>query len=181
MEQFPSALSLNARAKLYARQARNMASSLDDDDQEDDEDAGAASDVDFVGHLLPLASADFDELDRQLDADYLKISKEWYASTGGKVGEDLEPEDLPVEDLSLRASAPGKGKSKSKKPAFYDVAFNYVAGFDMEAIARKAGLRGDVVEEEQEAESEEDEPMQAEEEKPTPVKSGWGFGLFGRK
>jgi len=162
-----------------------MASSLEEE-AEDDEDVGT-SDPDFVGHLLPLASADFDELDRELVADYLKTSKEWYAATGGKVG-DLEPEDLPVEDLTLRPSAAAGGastsasKSKSKKPAFYDVAFNYVAGFDMEAIARKAGLRGEVVEEEEAEEDSEDERMPAaSEEKPAPAKGGWGFGLFGRK
>lgn len=158
-----------------------MASALEEE-AEDDEDAGS-SDPDFVGHLLPLTSADFDELDRELDADYLKTSKEWYAATGGKVG-DLEPEDLPVEDLTLRPSAGGASSSASnrKKPAFYDVAFNYVAGFDMEAIARKAGLRGDVVEEEAEVDSEE-EPMAAAptEEKAAPAKGGWGFGLFRRK
>lgn len=140
-----------------------MASALDEDDEETPEH-------DFVGHLLPLTSADFDELDRSLEADYLRISKEWYAFSGGRVGDLDAMEDLNLEETT----AP-----KSKKPDFYDVAFNYVAGFDMEAIARRAGLRGDEVVE-SESESEEEEAPVVQE--PTPTKkSGWGFGLFGSK
>lgn len=147
MERFPSSLALNARAKLYARQARNLASSTSVDLADDDE-------PDFVGDLLPLTPADMDALDRELESDYTTISKAWYAATGGHVGDEdedvVEPDDLPVEALSLAAGGKkgmdqnknkNKSQKKTKKPAFYDVAFNYVAGFDMDAIARRAGLQ----------------------------------------
>lgn len=90
----------------------------------------------------------------------------------------MEPEDLPVEQLSLANAGVEK---KGKKPAFYDVAFNYVAAFDLEAIARRAA--GEVVEVQ---EVQEDVEMEEEEEfveavKPATPAKGWGFGLFGRK
>jgi signal recognition particle subunit SRP68 len=149
-----------------------MASSLDED-----EDVDTSSDPDFVGDLLPLSTSDFDSIDRQLDADYIKTSKEWYAATGGQVG-DVEPEDLAVEELSLRPG--GSAGKKSKKPAFYDIAFNYVTAFDMEAVAQRAGLRGEVSEEKEVKEDVKmvEAPTEA---KAAPAKSGWGFGLFGRK
>lgn len=182
VEQFPSSLSLNARGKLYARESRSMASSLDDEDEDNAE-------PDFIGDLISLTSTEFDALDAQLEADYIKTSKEWYAATGGNVGEDVEPEDLPIADLSLVGGAKEK---KSKKPDFYDIAFNYVAAFDLEGIAKKAGLRGEVEEEVEvqkggakvESEEEEDDERMAEEQQTTSEpakKSGWGFGLFGRK
>lgn len=77
------------------------------------------------------------------------------------------------------------GRKKEKKLAFYDVAFNYVAGFDIDAIARKAGLAPELVQvvvpvvDEQEDEEDDDEEMEVKEE--VVEKKGWGFGLFGRK
>lgn len=76
-----------------------------------------------------------------------------------------------------------KEKRKGKKPPFYDVAFNYVTAFDLDAIAVQAGLM-DAPEEAMEVEEEvkpvqkEVEAKKGEEEKPaTPSKSRW-FGLF---
>ena len=179
-------------------------------------DSSDDDEPDFVGDLLPLDTSDLDALDRELESDYVTISKAWYAATGGQVGEQdkdevVEPEDLPVDELSLAAGGSkktagkdSKKKVKSKKPAFYDVAFNYVAGFDLDAIARKAGLQGAVAEDEpvkaanaksqsapaamevEEEEEEEQEESDEEEEEAVPVqeapkKGGWGFGLFGRR
>ncbi|KAI5474494.1 signal recognition particle subunit SRP68, partial [Pseudohyphozyma bogoriensis] len=163
VDQFPSALSLNSRGKLYAREARSLADSLDTDDYED---------VDFVGDLLALSASEFDQLDKDLAADSERAGHDWYAATGGKV--DVEPEDLEVEGMDL------EGGKKVKKEAFYDIAYSYVAAFDIDAIARKAGLAPElapVVQEDVKMAVEEEVEV---EQQSTP-KKGWGFGLFGRR
>jgi signal recognition particle subunit SRP68 len=142
----------------------------------------------------------FATLDAELEEDYVEISKRWFEFTGGKVGADAEndamDEDLPaVAGLSLDpTSAASKEKSKSKKPPFYDIAFNYVTAFDLDSIAVQAGLaEAPVVEgstggeeedieidegEEEEREEQSRRRKGGEEEKPaTPSRSKW-FGLF---
>ncbi|GAA5899553.1 hypothetical protein JCM5296_006943 [Sporobolomyces johnsonii] len=190
--QFPSSLSLNSRAKLYARQSRATALSLSPSPDLDLSDSSSSSDGshDFVADLLPLDAGSFDTLERTLEADYDRIGKAWFEATGGKLELELgddEADELAVEDLSLSDSnAKGKGKGRAKKPAFYDVAYNYVVAFEVEAIARKAGLRAEEEEEEeeeamQEEEEEVEEKEKEKEEQGTPSKRGWGFGLFGRR
>ncbi|BGP02174.1 signal recognition particle subunit SRP68 [Rhodotorula toruloides] len=185
---FPSSLSLNARAKLYARQSRSTVQSLssafgtpDHDDEERDHD--------FIVDQLPLDDESFDALDRELEADYDRISKEWFEATGGKVGENADEEDdvaAGVRDLSLAGSAKDKQKRKAKVP-FYDVAFNYVTAFDLDAMAVKAGLVAAPAEAAATTAPAQvkDEAKAAvgakEEEEPQPAKRGWGFGLFGRR
>lgn len=163
---FPAALALLARAKLYAREARSLAAGLD---------PNPAGESDLLPAAVPLAGAAIDALDAALAADEQRLALEWHAAAGGNPDVAEELGGLSLEEEGLRTRAGGV--------AFYDVAFNYVAAFDVEAIARRA--RGEVegeaeeegeVEEEQE---EEDEPAKGEEE--APKKSGWGFGLFGRK
>jgi len=114
-----------------------------------------------------------------LEADYERLGKEWFEATGGNVEEGEEADNLTVDELTLTE----KGKGKSKKPAFYDVAYNYVVAFDMEAIAKKAGLRGGEEAETMEVEedSKVEEKKAEEEQQSTPSKRGWGFGLFGRR
>lgn len=111
----------------------------------------------------------------------MQLGKDWYDATGGKVEEDDEVDELPVEDLSLSEQSKGKGKAQ---PPFYDVAYNYVVAFDMEAIAKKAGLRNDQEEPEAKMHVEEVDERKREEEmkqqQSTPSKRGWGFGFFGR-
>ncbi|BGP18641.1 hypothetical protein JCM10213_004191 [Rhodosporidiobolus nylandii] len=178
--QYPSALSLNARAKLYSRQARSAASALASLGPADgEEEAGEDRDVDLLAHVLSLEDADFDALDAQLERDYEALSKGWLEATGGNV----DDEGLPaVQDLSLDPS--GKGKAKAKGPPFYDVAYNYVVDFDFAAIAVKAGLASAPAAEDEEDERMEDEQQQREqehkEEQDTPRKRGWLGGLFGR-
>lgn len=174
LSQYPSALSLNARAKLYSRQSQSFAQSISMEDEFPEDDP------DFIGDILKLSQAEFTSLDSDLTQDYDDFSNAWFVATGGKVGVD----DLEVDALELNE---GEGKAKEKKgPAFYDVAFNYIAAIDMEKIAVKAGLRGDVNEKEEVEEDDEDEEMESEEEEEvpvkvtTPAKKGWGFGLFGR-
>ncbi|KAM0790647.1 hypothetical protein ACM66B_004507 [Microbotryomycetes sp. NB124-2] len=191
VEQHASALSLNSRGKIYSRQARHNATSVDDAEDFDR--------TDFADDLLPLSDASFDKLDEQLESDNVSLSRGWFSATGGRVGNNLEPEDLAVDELEIAPGPSTKPKTK-KKPAFYDVAFNYVAAFDMEAIARRAGLKAGAVADEDEDEfheaAEDDEQaMDAEEEEyhsqeeeeeeqqqeQQPAKRGWGFGLFGRR
>lgn len=182
---FPSSLSLNARAKLYARQSRSTVQSLSsafgtpDDEEERDHD--------FVVDQLPLDDASFDALDRQLEVD--RIAKEWFEATGGKVGETEDEEDdvaAGVRDLSLAGGAKDQQKKKAKVP-FYDVAFNYVTAFDLDAMAVKAGLVAAPAEtaatpaSAQVKEEAKAAPGTKEEEDPQPAKRGWGFGLFGRR
>ncbi|GAA5897687.1 uncharacterized protein JCM6883_006784 [Sporobolomyces salmoneus] len=181
--QFPSALSLNSRAKLYSRQSRTTALSLSPDldfspshEHEDEEE-----EHDFIYDLLPLDQASYDEIDRKLERDYEQFGKDWFEATGGKVesGGD-EVDELPVEDLSLSEN---KGKEKAtKQPAFYDVAYNYVVAFDMDAIAKKAGLRKEEEEEETKEEKMEveEKAKEKDQQQSTPSKRGWGFGFFGR-
>ncbi|GAA5961477.1 hypothetical protein JCM3765_003596 [Sporobolomyces pararoseus] len=182
--QFSAALSLNSRAKLYSRQSRSTALSLSpelDFAPEGDEEGGGEHD--FIYDLLPLDQASYDSIDRQLEADYEQIGKDWFEATGGKVEGGDDVDDLPVEDLSLAEK--GKGKEKAnKQPAFYDVAYNYVVAFDMEAIAKKAGLRKGEEEVETVAQSEKmqiegSNSEKTEEAQSTPKKRGWGFGFFG--
>lgn len=139
--------------------------------------------------LLPLDQASYDAIDQQLETDYEQVGKEWFEATGGNVEGD-DADELPVQDLSLSdSSEKGKGKASTKQPAFYDVAYNYVVAFDMEAIAKKAGLRkdteDDTVTRPTEA-TESDIPGEGtvageENQSSTPSKRGWGFGLFGRR
>lgn len=194
--QFPSSLTLNARAKLYARQARATAAALSESfdlptsSADDDE-----TEHDFVADRLPLDASSFDALDTDLEADYQRISREWFAATGGQVGADEE--GLDIARLSLAEGRPRAVTSeKKKKVPFFDVAYNYVTAFDMDALAVKAGLlipTEPVVDSSQQAvsqgqqdEEEEEEDTsspqkQQEQEQPTPTKRGWGFSLFGRK
>ncbi|GAA5824905.1 hypothetical protein JCM5353_002925 [Sporobolomyces roseus] len=175
--QYSSSLALNARAKLYSRQSRSTALSLSSElDLAPEEGEG---EHDFIFDLLPLDQASFDTLDRELEADYERLGKEWFEATGGNVEEGEEADNLTVDELSLTE----KGKGKSKKPAFYDVAYNYVVAFDMEAIAKKAGLRGgeEAGTMEVEEDSKVEEKKAEEEQQSTPSKRGWGFGLFGRR
>ena len=64
------------------------------------------------------------------------MSTLWGATAGARPTGD-EPEDLPLAELDLA----GVQRRVAKKAPFYDVAFSYVVAFDLEAIARKAGLR----------------------------------------
>lgn len=182
---FPSSLSLNARAKLYARQSRSTVQSLSSAFGIPDEDE--QRDHDFIADQLPLDDASFDALDRELEADYDRISKEWSEATGGKVGEGADEEDdvaAGVRDLSLAEGAKDKQKKRKAKVPFYDVAFNYITAFDLDAIAVKAGLVAapDQAETAPSAQAEqEDKAVQEEEQELQPAKRGWGFGLFGRR
>ncbi|GAA6029079.1 hypothetical protein JCM8097_001583 [Rhodosporidiobolus ruineniae] len=178
---YPSALTLLARAKLYSRQARSAADALASITSEE-------SDEDLVATVLPLDQAAFDRLDAELELDEQGLGKGWYAATGGDVhGADEAAEDVAALSLSAAGGKKGKGKEGKKGPAFYDVAFNYVAGFDFDAIAVKAGLKEAEEEEEVapvkgQAQAESDEEMEQEEEvkEEKPKSLGWGFGLFGR-
>ncbi|GAA6013571.1 hypothetical protein JCM10207_004778 [Rhodosporidiobolus poonsookiae] len=179
----PSALTLTQRAQLYSRQSRQTALSLPPSSPSDEDEP--ESETDFVAHVLPLSSpAPFDSLDTALAAQYDALSRAWLDANGGRVGADALEEGME----GLELEGPKKEKVKGRKPAFYDVAFSYVTAFDMDAIARKAGLR-EGEEEEEEEEEEQEEQVEEKEEAPkqaaqedTPTKSrGWGFGLFGRR
>lgn len=146
-----------------------------------DTDEDYPGEPDFVGDLLVLSQPSLDELDTELDQDAAVAAKDWHTATGGRVGLDDDLEDLTLADAD--------GKKGARKIPFYDVAFNYVAAFDLDAIGRRArGEEDEAMEEDEQdeqdaAEDEEDEPARegkGEEPKQEP-KKGWGFGLFGRK
>lgn len=107
----------------------------------------------------------------------------------GDVSEEIGMEGLSLQDekaLEVVGSGAGtEGGKKSKKPIFYDVAFNYVVSFDLDAIARKAGLAAEEVKDvemvdREEADEEEEEEEEEEKKEVVGAKKGWGFGLFGR-
>lgn len=194
--QFASSLTLNARAKLYARQARSSAAAFSESFDLPTSAAESDSDQDYIADRLPLDSASFDSLDAELDSDHRAISQDWFAETGGRVGTSEEQLDFSRLSLSGDAAPPAATSASAKqKVPFFDVAYNYVTAFDMDAIAEKAGLRiptavpptasaaapasvaapAVTVEETPAAEA----PQQEQE--ATPTKRGWGFGLFGRR
>ncbi|GAA5991718.1 hypothetical protein JCM10908_001108 [Rhodotorula pacifica] len=191
--QFPSSLTLDARAKLYARQARATAAALSESFDLPTSAADDETEHDFVADRLPLDPPSLDALDSDLDADYQRISRDWFTATGGQVGADEE--GLDIARLSL-AEGSHQAPAPSKKVPFFDVAYNYVTEFDMNALAVKAGLRiptaptpsapiaTSSAKTAQVAEPAQDDataPAALEEEQPTPTKRGWGFGLFGRR
>ncbi|GAA5889247.1 hypothetical protein JCM6882_000686 [Rhodosporidiobolus microsporus] len=188
---FPSSLSLNARAKLYLRQARSSASAVASLDAEPFD-----GEHDFIADVLPLVDSDgageasFAKLEKELEADHDAISKKWYEATGGEPLDGGEEDDLRgVQDLSLSGAGVAAKEGKKKGPAFYDVAFNYVVGFDFDAIAAKAGLReeagaGGKGAEKMDVEESDDEEEQVlaaqEEQQGTPSKKKGWFGFLGR-
>ncbi|POY72351.1 hypothetical protein BMF94_4653 [Rhodotorula taiwanensis] len=192
--EFPSSLALNAQAKLKARQARFNADATAGSADVQDSVEDSAADHDYVADRLPLDSPSLDSLDAELEADYQKVSQEWFAATGGKV--EGRQDDLDLSKLSLSADVSRTSKTTIPKVPFFDVAYNYVTAFDMDAIAEKAGLRiptqaaaaevptaATITDEAQPVKQEvvEEQSMNGEQEaQPTPTKRGWGFGLFGR-
>lgn len=157
--------------------------------------ADSDSEHDFVADRLPLDARSLDGLDSDLEVDYQRISSEWFAATGGHVGADEE--SLDMARLSLADGSLAGEDQRKKKVPFFDVAYNYVTAFDMDALAIKAGLRIPTAPERaahddtsspvgsaEDAEDEEEEdvaPPPQEDAQPTPTKRGWGFGLFGRR
>lgn len=187
-------MALNAQAKLKARQARFNADATAGSADVQDSVEDSAADHDYVADRLPLDSSSLDSLDAELEADYQKVSQEWFAATGGKV--EGRQDDLDLSKLSLSADVSRTSKTTIPKMPFFDVAYNYVTAFDMDAIAEKAGLRiptqaaaaevptaATTADEAQPVKQEvvEEQSMNGEQEaQPTPTKRGWGFGLFGR-
>ena len=153
----PSALALVERARLYVRQAHaslELVDSAAEPLSEHDD-----SSVDFVRDVLRLDAAAFDALSAELDEAYHAFANAWYdarRARGPVVSSSSNPDDLPVDHLALDdddddngggggggGGAGGKQQRQQKKKQrdpFYDVAFNYVAGVDHDALATKAGI-----------------------------------------
>ncbi|GAA5825291.1 hypothetical protein JCM3770_000901 [Rhodotorula araucariae] len=218
---YGAALALNARAKLYVREARRAAGTLaalaafggerdDQDDDADDERAGTgggggAHEGDLVAPALPLVEAAFAALERALAADEARLAREWFDASGGAAaaGGELSVDGLSLDTDPAKSEGEGEGEGEERrepKVPFYDVAFNYVAAFDMDAIAARAGLGGgpttmtttsagapDAMDEVARAVAAEGEGEGAaagahgDETLDKPAKRGWGFGLFGRR
>ncbi|GAA5842003.1 hypothetical protein JCM9279_002753 [Rhodotorula babjevae] len=192
---YGSALSLLSRAKLYVREARHAASALESLGANDGDE-----DEDLVAPVLALDEGSFAALEQALEADERRLAREWFDAAGGRVpgaeGADGDDEDdeLDLGELSLAEGDKAQQQQRPKVP-FYDVAFNYVTAFDMDAIAARAGLggagAGAAVRAGETAaaaptqaapadddDDEEEEEVEQQQEKP--AKRGWGFGLFGR-
>ncbi|KAM0753415.1 hypothetical protein T439DRAFT_322324 [Meredithblackwellia eburnea MCA 4105] len=175
LSEFRSSLSLNARGKLYLRESRSALSTLSDNSHD-----GEQEKEDFSSHLLPLDEDAFASLAADLEKDYEEISRAWFEATGGVL--ENEADLPPISSLSLEDV---QKREKERRPKFYDIAYSYVVAFDMDKIARKAGLKAGEVEEkemevdqgDEESEEEQEEQVQPQEQK----RGGWGFGLFGRK
>ncbi|GAA6005102.1 uncharacterized protein JCM10292_005567 [Rhodotorula paludigena] len=188
---FPSSLSLLSRAKLYVREARQVAQTLAEAFAPSASDEHDDGEEDLVDPVLPLEEHTFAALEAELDADEKQVGDAWFDTTGG---EPAASSSVDVGALSLDEPEQGQEeKKKERKVPFYDVAYNYVAAFDLDAIAARAGLAssdsanavaaataaagaaGEAMQQDDEAEEEE------EKEEPQPAKRGWGFGLFGRR
>jgi len=194
---YGSALSLLSRAKLYVREARHAASALESRGAHDD-----ADEEDLVVPVLALDEQSFAALEQALEGDERRLAREWFDAAGGRVsgaeGEEDEDEELDLAELSLadgeKAQQQQQQQAAPPKVPFYDVAFNYVTAFDMDAIAARAGLGGagagaavragessaPASTKAAAADEESDDEEEVEQQQEKPAKRGWGFGLFGR-
>ena len=173
LDRHPSALTLISRGKLYSRGARSLASAFTPPDEDDD--LAPSASYDFSRDLLALSDKQINALDTDFLADESTTSREWSLQRAAQI-EQNDVEDLPIDELNLDGTT--TTTKKEKKLPFYDIAFSSIVAFDIEAIARMAGLRGEIA---KEVQKEEEVKMEIVEEKVPDKAKGWGFGLFGRK
>ncbi|KAH8915546.1 hypothetical protein BT69DRAFT_1325143 [Atractiella rhizophila] len=156
MEKYTESAECLARGEIYAREARRSILM-----------SGGFS-PSATSSTLPVTEATLANLETSLQEAKAKTARKWFEDGNG---------------AELLAKLEGEG-AVEKKPTFYDVARNYVASFDMEAIKEKAGV---VKKEEAKNKVVEPPPKKVEEKKPTPAAigedrkgaqspaRGWGF------
>ena len=153
VDKYPEALSLFQRASLYIRQLRSSSVLLADLSEATPETPAAAKHHRGVTTLL-IPDAAVASLEEQLGAAEHRARKDWFlfqhASTSavataerGAIADDEQDEgqglDSAVKSLALNGQQSGAQRSKKRTgPLFFDVAFNYVAGIDLDVLDRAA-------------------------------------------
>jgi signal recognition particle subunit SRP68 len=108
VKRYGEALTLTQRSNIHLREARSVLSTIDTDPI-----------VDGDPSFFPLASEDFDELDREVTEDSNRFKSDWFAYNGG---------------------SPSADNKEYKKPLFFDVALNYVQ-LDVDRLQERAGKK----------------------------------------
>jgi signal recognition particle subunit SRP68 len=96
------------RSNIHIREARSVLSTIDTDPIVNGDPA-----------FFPLATEDFDQLDKELTEESNRFKNDWFAYNGGSVSAD---------------------NKEYKKPLFFDVALNYVQ-LDMDHLQERAGKK----------------------------------------
>ncbi|KAI0307536.1 hypothetical protein B0F90DRAFT_1914477 [Multifurca ochricompacta] len=108
VKKYGEALALLQRSNIHLREARSASSTTNTDPISNGDPA-----------FFPLASEDFDQLDKELTMDSTRFKNDWFAYNGGSLSAD---------------------NKEYKKPLFFDVALNYVQ-LDMDRLQERAGKR----------------------------------------
>jgi signal recognition particle subunit SRP68 len=107
-KRFAEALTLIQRSNIHLREARSVRSTLDTDPLVNGDPA-----------FFPLASEDFDRLDKELAEEGNRLKNDWFAYNGGSLTAD---------------------NKEYKKPLFFDIALNYVQ-LDVDHLQERAGKK----------------------------------------
>ncbi|KAG9004606.1 hypothetical protein FRB90_010836, partial [Tulasnella sp. 427] len=111
VKNYAQSVALNSRAEIHLREGVSSGGL--------EPTAPAPSDVSF---FYPLDNeADVNKLSKELEADALRLKKDWFAYNGGTINTEGDT-----------------GPKKYKKPLFFDIAFNYVES-PLDRINERAG------------------------------------------
>src|SRR5260370_42549060 len=108
VKRFAEALTLIQRGNIHLREARSVRSTVDTDPIVNDDPA-----------FFPLASEDFDQLDKELAEENNRLKNDWFAYNGGSLTAD---------------------NKEHKKPLVFDIALNYVQ-LDVGHLQERAGKK----------------------------------------
>ncbi len=108
VKRFAEALTLIQRSNIHLREARSARSTVDTDPIVNGDPA-----------FFPLASEDFDQLDKELAEESNRLKNDWFAYNGGSLTAD---------------------NKEYKKPLFFDIALNYVQ-LDVDHLQERAGKK----------------------------------------
>ena len=120
LEKYPEALTLFQRASLYLRQVHSH-------------DPGASdTPIDAsIKHLLVAATAEADFRERLAQAED-RVRKDWFIYQYSQDAKAKEGLDSAISRMDIDEPVSLPKKSKKAGPLFFDVAFNYVAGIDID-------------------------------------------------
>jgi signal recognition particle subunit SRP68 len=108
VKRFAEALTLIQRSNIRLREARSVRSTVDTDPIVNGDPA-----------FFPIASEDFDQLDKELAEEGDRLKNDWLAYNGGSLTAD---------------------NKEYKKPLFFDIALNYVQ-LDVDRLQERAGKK----------------------------------------
>lgn len=108
VKRYAEALTLIQRSNIHLREARSVRSTFETDPIVNGDPA-----------FFPLASEDFDQLDKELAEEGDRLKNDWLAYNGGSLTAD---------------------NKEYKKPLFFDIALNYVQ-LDVDRLQERAGKK----------------------------------------